>query len=90
MKMNTSKVIPITSLVFIVGFMLYSIYSIDKYHDEKAIVDGERYSKLQIIKTLENEKGIFYFLGDKENQIEVNKRYYELAVSAYKDSQDGK
>lgn len=90
MKMNTSKVIPITSLVFIVCFMLYSIYSIDKYHDEKAIVDGERYSKLQIIKTVEKEKGVFYFLGDEKNQIEVNKRYYELAIKAHKENQDEK
>lgn len=90
MKINTSKVIPIITFVFIVCFMLYSIYSIDKYNDEKAIVDGERYSKLQVLKTVEKEEGVFYFLGDEENQIEVNKRYYNLAITAYKESQNEK
>lgn len=87
MKIKIFELMRAITIVFFVGFFIYCIYAIDKHHDEKAIVDGERYSKLQIIKTLENEKGIFYFLGDKENQIEVNKIYYDLAINAYKESQ---
>jgi len=87
MKIKSFELMRIVTIVFFVGFFIYCIYAIDKDRDEKAIVDGERYSKLQIIKTLEKEKGVFYFLGDEENQIEVNQRYYDLAITAYKESQ---
>lgn len=87
MKIKMFELMRVITIVFFVGFFIYCIYAIDKQHDEKAIIDGERYSKLQIIKTIEKEKGVFYFLGYEKNKIEVNKIYYDLAIKAYKESQ---
>lgn len=82
--------LPMKPLILIAFFILFYIglcVSMHESNNEKAIVDGKRYSELPIIKTVEKEKGVFYFLGDEKNQVEVNKRYYDLAIKAYKESQ---
>ncbi|EOW0440630.1 hypothetical protein ACN3ZE_001961 [Providencia rettgeri] len=90
MKVNTSWMLPVIPILIFIAFIAGCVFLKHKSNYEKSINDGERYSELPIIKTVEKDSYIFYILGDDVNQIEVNKDYYEKAIKNYKDSQDGK
>lgn len=90
MKVRIAETIKFIIVALIVCGAIYFMYSNHQHFNEKRLVDGKRYSELPIIKTVEKEKGVFYFLGGEKNQIEVNKRYYELAIKAHKENQDEK
>ncbi|HGN0870222.1 hypothetical protein EC835_11419 [Providencia alcalifaciens] len=70
--------------IFIVGPLIH--YMAQRKVTKKNIYNGERYSKLEIFKSIERNGEVIYYLGNEKNQIEVTKEYYEAAIKSYRDS----
>ncbi|EMB8480667.1 hypothetical protein VAH18_003490 [Providencia rettgeri] len=69
--------------VFIVGCQFYIA---NRNEGKKYIENGERYSTLEIFKSIERHGKVIYYLGDEKNQIEVSKVDYEYAIKVYQES----
>lgn len=69
--------------VFIFGWL---VYVANRGVGKKYIANGERYSNLEIFKSIERDGKVIYFLGDEKNQIEVSKEDYDYAIKAYQES----
>lgn len=70
--------------VFILGPLIYAERRKASKKDD--IAKGERYSNLDIIKSIERNERIIYYLGDEKNQIEVPKEDYDYAIKTYQES----
>lgn len=72
--------------IFLVLFFGWIVYSANCDVREKHIPNGERYSKLEIFKSIERDGKVIYYLGDEKMQIEVSKKYYDYAIKVYQES----
>ncbi|WP_272668122.1 hypothetical protein [Providencia sp. PROV117] len=73
-------------VIFFVALLAWLAYSGKRDDIEKHIPNGERYSKLEVYKSIERNGKVIYFLGNEKNQIEVSKKYYDYAIKAYQES----
>lgn len=73
-------------VIFFVALLAWLAYSVKRDDIEKHIPNGERYSKLEVFKSIERNGEVIYFLGNEKNQIEVSKKYYDYAIKVYQES----
>ncbi|MEX6120382.1 hypothetical protein AB6G31_22645 [Providencia hangzhouensis] len=73
-------------VIFFVALLAWLAYSGKREDIEKHIPNGERYSKLEVFKSIERNGEIIYFLGNEKKQIEVSKEDYDYAIKVYQDS----
>lgn len=73
-------------VIFFVALLVWLAYSGKREDVEKHIPNGERYSKLEIFKSIERNGEVIYYLGDEKNQIEVSKVDYDYAIKVYQES----
>ncbi|MGW8594967.1 hypothetical protein ACWBQ1_07345 [Providencia rettgeri] len=78
--------LPLYIVIFLVILFSWLIYSGKREDVEKHIPNGERYSKLEIFKSIERNGEVIYYLGDEKNQIEVSKVDYDYAIKVYQES----
>ncbi|AIN62188.1 hypothetical protein [Providencia stuartii] len=73
-------------VISFVALLAWLAYSGKREDVEKHIPNGERYSKLEIFKSIERNGEVIYYLGDERNQIEVSKVDYDYAIKVYQES----
>ncbi|MBG5929587.1 hypothetical protein [Providencia rettgeri] len=73
-------------VIFLVLLFGWLVYSANRDVREKYIPNGERYSKLEIFKSIERDGKVIYYLGDEKMQIEVSKEDYDYAIKVYQES----
>lgn len=73
----------IDTLIGVAIVLAIVIFSSRKKEREIEAPNGERYSKLPLLKIIERADTVIYILGDETHQIEIKKEDYDRAIKAY-------